>query len=71
MCDIAKSTVERFLRDNGGTFEETIMDVDCWIMKDDSVIQLPIGFDRIDIEIFEEIAEQIGVSRWELDTYLS
>lgn len=71
MFHIAKSTVERFLRDNEGTFEETIMGVDCWIMKDDSVIQLPSGFGRIDIEIFEEIAEQIGVSRWELDMYLS
>jgi hypothetical protein len=67
----AKSTVEKFLTAHNCDPLGVRNGYDVWIKDDIVIIQLPTGFGRIDLEIFEVIAvDQIGLSEWEFDYWL-
>lgn len=66
----AKSKVIELLKEHGAEPFGVRNNKDVWIFEDVTIIQLPVGNARIDWEIFEDIAEQINVSAWELDYWV-
>lgn len=66
---IAKVRVEAFLMRNGWKMIYQARDMDVWAKDGDTTfIQLPMGWARIDLEIFEDIAlHQVGVNIWDID----
>ncbi len=70
MFTISKIKVEEFLKYHKGKYHATKVNWDIWVMLDNTVVRLPKGHQRIDIEIFKMIGEQIGASVWDIDMYL-
>ena len=68
---LAKARVEKLLSDQGAVkIESTRGNKDVWLFGN-TIIRLPKGNSRIDIEVLEDIArDQMRMAVWELDMWI-
>jgi len=69
--NVSKNKVRDLLQNQRAQLVGEIADREVWVLEDEAtLIQLPKGNKRIDIEIVEEIFEQMGLTPWDLDYFL-